>query len=601
MTLTAILIKTKINCIVFLSAIFFLFTPKTMASHLEGGDISWECLSNGNYIFYLNLYMAYEVPLIGTRIIDYQAGQIVVQIDSSRYHQFNDSLNCNYIDGMLLTFKSSEISLGPVPSNGFLFTYTECCMAGGIQNVKNSAAQGIIIRSKMYNTGNSSSGDCHGSSPMFAEAPERFIIQNAEYNFANPAFDYDKDSLVYSFDTPWTSPNKDIQWETGYSSNAPFPGTSHNALNIAPQLNSSNGSVSGKIMANITGFYAYSLRIDAYREGARVASVWRNAKIYAFDSAITFVQSQNHPHLKIDSNTSNTYVLNVTLGDSLSIPVIGMDIDSVLADTTNPNSLFPQEVFLTASGMMFSDDFSSSGPCLDSNSECASLEPAPVIDTNGIYTLKDSGKVQTWFNWKTSCALLDGMDSSYSDVNTRLFNFTFKLDDRECPSAYQTKTLSIYVNRYLPHIQQQTNILSTAPADSYQWFYNGNPIANTDTNKIAVSSAGSYAVEVVKNGCASQRAVYRFGSVGLEEKSPIHRINVYPNPSNGKFIIESQNLESELRLQLLDFSGKLLSEQVFEQSGEFKKELDFSHFTAGIYLLKLQSLNAVEIRKLVIK
>src|SRR5690606_4893846 len=127
------------------------------------------------------------------------------------------------------------------------------------------------------------------------------------------------------------------------------------------------------------------------------------------------------------------------------IPIFAFDMDSVLADSSNPNSRHPQIIKLSAAGMMFAKDFSDPNNCIDSNASCATLNPSLVMDTNGSYFLTDSGTVITTFNWLTTCSLLESTDTNAALLNSRLYNFDFTAKDENCLSAYSSKTLAIKV------------------------------------------------------------------------------------------------------------------------------------------------------------
>ena len=63
-------------------------------------------------------------------------------------------------------------------------------------------------------------------------------------------------------------------------------------------------------------------------------------------------------------------------------------------------------------------------------------------------------------------------------------------------------------------------------------------------------------------------------------------VKIYPNPTNGKWIIDMRDNGSELnRYTLLDMQGRILSDGIIDQSG--KKELDLSCFAKGIYLVQI--------------
>ena len=80
------------------------------------------------------------------------------------------------------------------------------------------------------------------------------------------------------------------------------------------------------------------------------------------------------------------------------------------------------------------------------------------------------------------------------------------------------------------------------------------------------------------------------------EEFQISRIQVYPNPTRDKIIIEnSENVNIE-SISLIDLNGRVLLN--FEK---YIKEIDLSGFSKGIYLLKLTYGNEIIIKKIVIE
>ena len=76
--------------------------------------------------------------------------------------------------------------------------------------------------------------------------------------------------------------------------------------------------------------------------------------------------------------------------------------------------------------------------------------------------------------------------------------------------------------------------------------------------------------------------------------SNIHS-NIYPNPSNGQFIIETSNLETKT-IQLFDLNGTLLFEQLIKD----KANIAVPNINDGIYSLVIKTINTIANKKLVI-
>ena len=63
------------------------------------------------------------------------------------------------------------------------------------------------------------------------------------------------------------------------------------------------------------------------------------------------------------------------------------------------------------------------------------------------------------------------------------------------------------------------------------------------------------------------------------------KINIYPNPSNGIFNIENDNIT---KIEIFDLVGKL----ILKQENEFGvSSFDLNQYPAGIYLIKILNKN----------
>lgn len=78
---------------------------------------------------------------------------------------------------------------------------------------------------------------------------------------------------------------------------------------------------------------------------------------------------------------------------------------------------------------------------------------------------------------------------------------------------------------------------------------------------------------------------------------------VYPNPSTGIVHIDINGFNGrKTELRILNVIGSVIyRESLIEFNGRFTKTLDLSRFASGLYYVKLESDNASEMRKLVIR
>ncbi len=123
---------------------------------------------------------------------------------------------------------------------------------------------------------------------------------------------------------------------------------------------------------------------------------------------------------------------------------------------------------------------------------------------------------------------------------------------------------------------------------------------NAPTPDTATIGATSYWVASTnENGCESERSeivVNVEETLGVSNYTILNTIRVYPNPTNGILII-SNALGNTMHVIVYDMNGRVLYNENYNQE---TNTLDVSHFSNGIYLLKIKT-EFGEISKRIIK
>ena len=85
-------------------------------------------------------------------------------------------------------------------------------------------------------------------------------------------------------------------------------------------------------------------------------------------------------------------------------------------------------------------------------------------------------------------------------------------------------------------------------------------------------------------------------TITVEENGTVDIVNallkenmlLYPNPTDGRFIIElSGEYEADLTLEIFDQTGKLFLQQIYPSHTEIREEFDLSSEPAGIYFIRI--------------
>jgi hypothetical protein len=106
--------------------------------------------------------------------------------------------------------------------------------------------------------------------------------------------------------------------------------------------------------------------------------------------------------------------------------------------------------------------------------------------------------------------------------------------------------------------------------------------------------------------CSSMPAAVAQPAVASTTSRPVadeKKLLVYPNPSSGIVHIDINGFEGrKTELRILNVIGSVIyRESLTELNDRYTKTLDLSKFASGLYYVKLETDNASEMRKLVIR
>lgn len=125
-------------------------------------------------------------------------------------------------------------------------------------------------------------------------------------------------------------------------------------------------------------------------------------------------------------------------------------------------------------------------------------------------------------------------------------------------------------------------VMST-PADGYQWYLDGQPIAGATEQEWSPVVNGNYSVVITDaNGCHSESLPVYFGTVGLMEAGALG-LTIYPQPADETITIAGIGAPTDVRL--LDASGRVVLVQRAGSSGTLS--LNVRALAAGTYVLEL--------------
>jgi hypothetical protein len=150
--------------------------------------------------------------------------------------------------------------------------------------------------------------------------------------------------------------------------------------------------------------------------------------------------------------------------------------------------------------------------------------------------------------------------------------------------------ITVYQNPFPPAITQSGNIITSSPAVSYQWLLNGNAIPGATNQSYEITESGAYTLVITnENGCSAQVSIDAIFS-GIENLTDDLSLSIYPNPSNGSFLIEwlSSSTFNQLKVEISNTLGQIIfSSSEKNTVPHFSKTIELNSLPPGIYILKL--------------
>lgn len=598
--------------------IFCLFSfSNTSASHFVGGQITWECLSTGKYVFNLQAYVdcsGASWPFYGTHLSIYGTplprGNNNQAFDSiplnpdfskwtaSNYGKFNPQcefdnsnnygLRCENGERgtiQIYYYKSDTIQLnGTPPKSGWRFSYEAPCCRPRLTNLAEVPTTRTLINAIIYpldSTKNTS--PCFDTSPIFAENPWVPNCQNSNIHLNLSATDKNFDSVIYSFSYPQDAPASNPirrNYKPGYSFSNPTPDTSFNSSNIPSNINKYSGIYTAKVAKiSFNDRFLIIIRANAYKNGQKVASVFNEFPLYTFDCPpIPALNTQNsNPSYTFRNNIQDSIEVTVKAGELVNIPFSIVDTDTNYSGT-------PQNVRLTFSSLLFSTNLTDTSNCI--NPPCAVITSQKIAydSLENEYDIRSNHSISSSFEWLTSCNHL------LSDSTISTYRFYFNGQDDFCPIPAK-KDAYIKVNIEPLNMNGLTisndTIYSLDQVHSYQWL---DCLADTiipgETQSYFSPTYNSNYAVITQNGvCIDTSDCIPFTAIGIGDINYISQIKLYPNPTNGKINISAPDEVKIKRIEVRTINGQLTKEFSFP----FNTQANNIYFDgiAGVYVLKI--------------
>ena len=348
---------------------FFLFAGQARATHIVGGDLTYEYLGGNNYRVYLYLYVDCffgnqdainadvnsEIGVFNSSGVLLQS-LIIGRQGPTRIEAKNYSCVVPPSDQCVDLFIYTAQAVLPDIAGGYSLVFQRCCRNGSIANIINPGATGSTYRTFIPQR----AGIGANTSALFSGVPPNFLCTNESLIYDHSATDDDGDSLSYELFQPLNGASQ--------SDPQPFPNQFtpqvgvdwRNPYNNSNQVASSPGMVinpvTGLLVVTPTavGQFVVGIAVHEYRNGVRINTVFRDFQFNIYNCNFT-VKSNFAP---IKGYCSNSVSFSNSSTGNPARYKWDFGIDSRDDDTTNdvnPTFVFPGPGIYTVRLSAYSD------------------------------------------------------------------------------------------------------------------------------------------------------------------------------------------------------------------------------------------------------
>jgi hypothetical protein len=208
----------------------------------------------------------------------------------------------------------------------------------------------------------------------------------------------------------------------------------------------------------------------------------------------------------------------------------------------------------------------------------------------------------TSYSWSLPSGWSGSSTSNSINVVAGSFGGTVTVAANSTCGSSASQVLGVSVNTVNTSVVQAgLTLTASATGAAYQWLNcNGNtPISNQTSQSFTATTNGNYAVIVTQNNCSDTSLCYNITTVGIDEKKSSESVQVFPNPSDGRFIVRIPDVNSKTaNFDIYNsFGERVYHSMIFGMEREFHLDLP-----AGFYLYKIeiQGLN-LSVGKLIIQ
>jgi hypothetical protein len=202
------------------------------------------------------------------------------------------------------------------------------------------------------------------------------------------------------------------------------------------------------------------------------------------------------------------------------------------------------------------------------------------------------------YQWYNGAALISGSTNS-SYVATVGGTYNVQVSNGSCSATSLNQNVSVTVLN-LTVAQSGSSIWSNTAGASYQWINckDNSIIQGAIGQGYTVTTGGTFAVIITQDGCTDTSNCVTVIGVGMLDYSHLNQVQLYPNPTSGKMVLNSIAPFDDALVTILDLTGQIVcvKKHIFSNIVEF----DLSQKAKGVYIVQLEEAGKIKRMKLLL-
>ena len=323
--------------------VLLLFSQKTEASHIMGGDLSYACLGNNQYQVTLRLYRdCCGIPVAPTDQVELYNGCTNTSVSFITVSQIAGSGQevSELCPAQLAQSACANVNNCPVnPANGtypgvqmyiyqgtvtlpsqcsqWYFRYENCCRNAAITNIPNPSGYGMGIIAMVNNTVDPATGQPYcDSSVVFTTLPVPFVCINSNFTYNNGGVVPFGDSVSFAQIPSTDDTYLSIPFNAGWNVGSPVRTTA------GFQFDSATGQIAFTCPNQEVDVLA--MEAKQYKNGILIGSTMRQMQVSIFPCTIAIPQQSPISNIQ-NANALDSVTVQVCPGTPVQYDIICTD------------------------------------------------------------------------------------------------------------------------------------------------------------------------------------------------------------------------------------------------------------------------------------